>query len=209
MENYGFSSSATYKNLFSQVFDDAAIWKMIWRVPTPQKVHVFLWLLWHDRLLTNNERRRRHMTKDGFCPLCTASLETRIHPLRDCAFAMTVWRIVVPRQAHNIFFSLSIKERLVWNLQDKGSLHYEEMEWQTLFVILYWLLWNSRNECVFSNSHRNIGAIVDTGYMWARSYRDLDMQMKSLGTMMSLSSWTPPITGWIKLNSDGVVSNLE
>ncbi|MBA0639809.1 hypothetical protein Goklo_022819 [Gossypium klotzschianum] len=32
--------------------------------------------------------------------------------------------------------------------------------------------------------------------MWARSYRDLDVQMKSLGTMRSLLSWTPPITGY-------------
>lgn len=45
--------------------------------------------------------------------------------------------------------------------------------------------------------------------MWARSYRDLDVQMKSLGTMRSLSSWTPLVTGWIKLNSDRAVSNLE
>ncbi|KAK5812893.1 hypothetical protein PVK06_028337 [Gossypium arboreum] len=83
------------------------------------------------------------------------------------------------------------------------------MEWQTLFVILCWLLWKSRNECVFSNSHKNIGAIVDTGYMWAKSYRDLDVQMKSFGILRSLSSWTPPVTGWIKLNSNGAMSNLE
>ncbi|KAK5793184.1 hypothetical protein PVK06_034322 [Gossypium arboreum] len=33
--------------------------------------------------------------------------------------------------------------------------------------------------------------------------------MKSLGTMRSLSSWTPLAMGWIKVNSDGAVSNLE
>ncbi|KAK5785432.1 hypothetical protein PVK06_040016 [Gossypium arboreum] len=93
--------------------------------------------------------------------------------------------------------------------KDKGNLHYEEIEWQTLFVILCWLLWKNRNECVFFNSHSSIGAIVDTGYMWAKSYRDLDVQMKSLGTMGSLSSRISLVTDWIKLNSDGAVSNLE
>ncbi|KAH1129299.1 hypothetical protein J1N35_000677 [Gossypium stocksii] len=111
MEKDGFSSSEAYKNLFSQVSDDVAIWKMIWRIPEPQM------------------------------------LEIGIHAFRDCTFAKTLWQIVVPRQAHNIFFSLSMKE---WNIK----------------------------------------AIVDTSYMWARSYRDLDVQMKSLGTIRRLSSWT-------------------
>lgn len=66
------------------------------------------------------------MTDDGLCPLCTNSLETRIHAFRDYAFAKTVWRIVVPWRAHNIFFSLSMKEWLVWNLQDKGNFTVKE-----------------------------------------------------------------------------------
>ncbi|KAK5845912.1 hypothetical protein PVK06_002155 [Gossypium arboreum] len=94
MENDGFSSSVTYKNLFSQVSDGAAFWKMIWRVPAPQRSHEHL----------------------GYC-------RYRLHG--------------------------------------------------------------------------------------ARSYQDLDVQMKSLATMRSLSSWSPSVTSWIKLNSDGAVSNLE
>ncbi|KAH1056309.1 hypothetical protein J1N35_034374 [Gossypium stocksii] len=44
--------------------------------------------------------------------------------------------------------------------------------------------------------------------MWARSYRDLDVKMKPPRTMRILSSWSPPETSWIKLNSDGAVSTI-
>ncbi|KAH1106626.1 hypothetical protein J1N35_010394 [Gossypium stocksii] len=173
------------------------------------------------------------MEKDGFSPSVTyKNLFSWVSD--DAVIWKMIWRVSAPQRIRVILwllwhdrllennredrqrfmlFEITLLLRLYgmvsWNLQDKGNLHCEGMEWQTLFVILCWLLWKSRNECVFSNSHKNIGAIVDTDYMWARSYRDLDVQMKSLGTMRSLSSWIPSVIGWIKLNSNRAVSNLE
>lgn len=45
--------------------------------------------------------------------------------------------------------------------------------------------------------------------MGYRSYRDLDVKLKSIGNMRSISSWTPSDTSWIKLNSNGAMLRDE
>lgn len=101
---------------------------------------MFLWLIWHGRILTNDERKRHHMTEDDSCPLCLLDIETILHALRDCTFARNIWRSVIPPQVHNTFFTLSFHAWLTWNMQDKGNLNRNNMEWKTLFFILYWLI---------------------------------------------------------------------
>ncbi|CAN0899765.1 Putative ribonuclease H protein At1g65750 [Linum grandiflorum] len=48
-----------------------------------------MWLATHDRLLTNKERRRRHLTETGVCTRCNYPHEIVLHVLRDCPFAVT------------------------------------------------------------------------------------------------------------------------
>ncbi|KAK8363061.1 hypothetical protein V6Z12_A03G138500 [Gossypium hirsutum] len=140
MEKDGFSLFTTYKNIFSQ------------RVSAPKRVCVFLWPLWHDRLLTNNERRHRHMTEDGLFPLCIGSLETGIHAFGDCTFGKTVQRIVVPRRAHNIFFSLSIKK--CWTLPIMG-----------------WIKLNSNGALLNLERRASIGGVLrDSNANWLWGY---------------------------------------
>ncbi|CAN1787613.1 Putative ribonuclease H protein At1g65750 [Linum perenne] len=47
------------------------LWSSIWKWQGPSRVKHFLWLAAHDRLLTNAERHRRHMTNDDKCHICT------------------------------------------------------------------------------------------------------------------------------------------
>lgn len=48
--------------------------------------------------------------------------------------------------------------------------------------------------------------VVDMGYIWARSYHDLDLKMKPFNPRNPLLIWNPQEEGWIKLNLDGDVS---
>lgn len=96
------------------------------------------------------------MIEDGTFPLCNVGLQTGIHTFCDCTIAKAIRQIVVPRHDQLIFFSLPLKDWVVWNLQDKGSLNCGEVEWKTLFGVLCWQLWKNRNATLFSNSNRNI-----------------------------------------------------
>lgn len=45
-------------------------WDLAWKWPGVQRICSFLWLALNDRLLTNKERRRRHMTETSLCSVC-------------------------------------------------------------------------------------------------------------------------------------------
>ncbi|CAN0881642.1 Putative ribonuclease H protein At1g65750 [Linum grandiflorum] len=72
-------------------------WKGIWIWQGPNKIRHFLWLASHNRLLTNEERERRHLTNQVLCSFCSANSESCIHILRDCRFAKQVWSKIMPQ----------------------------------------------------------------------------------------------------------------
>ncbi|CAN1762633.1 Putative ribonuclease H protein At1g65750 [Linum perenne] len=69
-------------------------WNMVWQWSGPRRVQYFLWLLSCGKILTNVERKRRHVTEEGSCPRCRAAEETIIHTQRDCPFAHSVWNLL-------------------------------------------------------------------------------------------------------------------
>lgn len=75
-----------------------------------------MWLLWHGKVLTNVERKRRHMIEDDIFPLCATSLEFLAHALRDCSFASNIWKPAPNSGTLSLFFSLSFHDWLNWNL---------------------------------------------------------------------------------------------
>lgn len=103
-----FSTMEAFKQLCSSTTVNVGPWKVIWKACVPQRVQVFLWLLWHDKLLTNSVKRRRHMADDEFCLLCYSEMKTRFHMIRDYPFIRRVWQFVVPMQHQGAFFELAL-----------------------------------------------------------------------------------------------------
>lgn len=59
-------------------------WKHLWKAHTSQRVRIFMWLMSHDRLLTNMERWRRRLTGCADCARCGEMSEGVLHAIRDC-----------------------------------------------------------------------------------------------------------------------------
>ncbi|CAN1142701.1 Putative ribonuclease H protein At1g65750 [Linum perenne] len=88
-----FTVSSAYEILAAdQSESDQNLWKQIWKWQGPNRVRHFLWLVGHNRLLTNEERRKRHMTNEGGCRLCPSIAKDSLHVLRDCKAAKTFWK---------------------------------------------------------------------------------------------------------------------
>ncbi|CAN1126126.1 Putative ribonuclease H protein At1g65750 [Linum perenne] len=68
-----------------------SVWRHIWRWYGPNKVKHFLWLASHKKLLTNEERGRRHLTNQVLCHRCSVHTESISHVIYECDFAMQVW----------------------------------------------------------------------------------------------------------------------
>ncbi|KAL4272206.1 hypothetical protein GQ457_13G013010 [Hibiscus cannabinus] len=118
-------------------------WRRIWKLSVPQRIRVFVWLVFHDLLLTNVERHRRHMTNSNLCELCGDSPESVDHVLRSCAMVRNVWLRSIPMEAREVFFTLPIKAWLCKNLFEPNSVTCDE-DWPIRFAILCWLLWKRR-----------------------------------------------------------------
>lgn len=88
-------------------------WQRIWKLGVQYRVRVFVWLMTHGKLLTNIERRRRHLGANEGCVRCQGEEETVLHAVRDCVVAKELWRRLLPRGLEQEFFSLQLKE---WEL---------------------------------------------------------------------------------------------
>ncbi|KAK9029784.1 hypothetical protein V6N11_026886 [Hibiscus sabdariffa] len=82
-----------------------SIWKLIWRLAVPQRVRLFLWLAFQQRLMTNATRYCRNLATSPTCPLCRSMPETVLHTLRDCAEVRHLWSQVLPETVKRSFFA--------------------------------------------------------------------------------------------------------
>ncbi|CAN1159084.1 Putative ribonuclease H protein At1g65750 [Linum perenne] len=71
-------------------------WSRLWKWKGPNKTRHFLWLASHKRLLTNEERGRRHITNQVNCSRCAGIVESFEHAIFECNFASQVWRQALP-----------------------------------------------------------------------------------------------------------------
>ncbi|KAK9046568.1 hypothetical protein V6N11_052454 [Hibiscus sabdariffa] len=67
------------------------IWKAIAAFRGIPRVKTFLWLVCHGKVLTNDERGRRHLTIDRGCHVCGVGSENIDHILRWCPLAFLLW----------------------------------------------------------------------------------------------------------------------
>ncbi|CAN1129315.1 Putative ribonuclease H protein At1g65750 [Linum perenne] len=66
------------------------VWDLVWKWSGPSRVQHFLWLVAHEKLLTNLERKRLHIAAEASCRRCAGRDESNLHVLRDCDFASRV-----------------------------------------------------------------------------------------------------------------------
>ncbi|MBA0626440.1 hypothetical protein Godav_004107 [Gossypium davidsonii] len=82
--------------------------------------------IWNSQwLLTDEERARQVMTQFSYCELCGSIEESAIHAIRDCGFAQTVRKFVLPRRAWGSFFDLPF-ERWAWVVLEGLKLGWDQ-----------------------------------------------------------------------------------
>ncbi|CAN1809534.1 Putative ribonuclease H protein At1g65750 [Linum perenne] len=179
------------------------IWRTVWRWAGPSRVRHFLWLVAHDRILSNAERRRRHMADVDDCQRCRTCTEDTLHAVRDCQVAREVWSTFVPPELASHFFSDSLQ---VW-LQ-KGLRH---VEFGLAFGIIIWVLWKARNEAIFENKLATCDQLRLRVLHWIAGVRETmraDSQVISKGATRRIDThigWKAGPSDCITINTDGSV----
>jgi len=142
-----FSTKSAYDFLQTPEHQEPdGVWKLIWRWSGPNRYRTFLWLIARDRLFTNGERWRRHLTISPLCPMCGDELETTIHAIRDCRRIKPLWLALLPQERRVTFFQ---EVGLIW-LRDQLQQKVGEVPWCTLFTVAANSIWRRRNDKVFN-----------------------------------------------------------
>lgn len=114
-------------------------WKRIWKLKIPSKIKTFLWLAYHQRLMSNDMRVRQGFAASPYCHNCPGVKEDVSHILRECPKAREVWRKITPCKANQNNW---LKPYLAWfreNVNSRSTLNGTS-EWSILFVVVTWWL---------------------------------------------------------------------
>ena len=103
---FSFKSAYDFLLDYEEDNDPHNIFNVVWDWEGPQKIWNFLWKVSHGCLLTNVERKKRHMSDSEDCEYCHETAETVMHVLRDCPLAHSVWSSFVLQDSLAAFFSL-------------------------------------------------------------------------------------------------------
>ncbi|KAI4328393.1 hypothetical protein L6164_020750 [Bauhinia variegata] len=81
--NGAYTARDGYKWLVQrQVDGECGDWNWVWRIPAPEKMRMFVWLIGHKAIPTNVLRFRRGMAQSPTCQRCSAGEEDILRCLR-------------------------------------------------------------------------------------------------------------------------------
>ncbi|CAN1139782.1 Putative ribonuclease H protein At1g65750 [Linum perenne] len=177
------------------------MWNSIWQWKGPNRVRLFLWLAIQDKLLTNSQRQRRHLSSDATCSTCQDPNEDVSHVIRDCKFALEVWHLIGNFDLDSMAWNCQLSEWISKSLYSPNGL---------LFGLICWCLWKSRNGRIFSNSTdtaRQVAARIVTWTNIVKHAMERDLMSSNLNRRYAPTqiAWTPGPTNWMVLNTDGSV----
>lgn len=186
--------------------DDAykRMWKRIWTMKLPRKVAHVLWRLCKECLPSNAALYNRYVDVNPLCPWYHSEIETNVHTMFLCDFALTLWRTVglhslvqctdqeTPKEVLNRVFHRGIKD-------------------QCLEVAMpCWSLWHRRNKWVWNHANGSIFGVWNTAKCLIREWTEVQAREGS----MSITGvnedrvWSKPSLGWFKVNVDASVFML-
>ncbi|MBA0617731.1 hypothetical protein Godav_027154 [Gossypium davidsonii] len=93
------------------------------------------------------------------------------------------------------------------NMRDEFKLKIGDLNPQTLFATLCWLLWKNRNTFIFQQVFRTADELIRKSDRLVTNACDVVInQSKKRGDQIERSRWKPPDFGWIKINTDDATS---
>ncbi|PNX88162.1 hypothetical protein L195_g044263 [Trifolium pratense] len=200
-----FSISAMYHPLYR--FDDsngAANWKHIWKIKVQERVRVFVWLMYHERILTNYQKNRMGLGS-SMCDFCGDQVETILHVMRDCPLVMPLWLNLVHSNMRRNFCTGYTQQWIDFNLNVDVRGQFD-VEWKSIWAISCHFAWSWRNKEKHGlNFIRPIAPTmvvmnVVRNYVVADDVLHIDMESRKVEKLIS---WKPPPVGWVRLNTDG------
>jgi ribonuclease HI len=179
-------------------------WKRIWKLNVPERVRTFMWMMFHERLLTNSLKNTMGVSH-RMCTFCGDVEETVLHAMRDCPRAMEIWSSVISFSERGRFYMSGFQHWIDHNLtnsfQWSGS-----GNWCDFWALVCHSLWQWRNKELFEENFqrppRPLQHIMALGkdYMGAAANNNV---VAGSSPIVKQIRWWPPKELFVKINTDG------
>jgi hypothetical protein len=203
----GFSVADMY-NILCDYHGEAnnSLWNYIWRLKVPERIHTLVWLMNHNRLLTNSLKSKMGLCQ-AMCGYCGDVEETILHIMRDCPKAKELWAGAVTIPDRGRFFSGDLNHWISVNMNNaiqwtgRGA-------WCDFWATSCHCLWTWRNKEIhdedFIRPYRQFQHIVKLMGEYSNAVTASDVAAVR-NKCMRLIRWKPPKPLFVLLNTDGAV----
>lgn len=163
----------------------------MWKLKLPPKVRIFLWRVSHNLLPTSSKIAALNPLTSSLCPKCGEADETLTYALCDCPKARNV---LVHGGIDGRILSSGWTTGVDWiesmmRLLDKPAFE--------CFVMVFWNIWNARNNMVFK------GSMDEPRVVWDRDFRIYNLYQPALIPKQTQQlKWSKPLSGSLKINFD-------
>ncbi len=115
-----------------------------------------LWLIRHNRLMTNQEKDRRHIQQNNICQFCNREVESSLHALRDCEWISNIWQKLVDPCKWSEFKAKELESWVDWNIGGAQIGKHESEGWQFTFQQVVHHAWTARNFFCHTGNRRKM-----------------------------------------------------
>jgi ribonuclease HI len=179
-------------------------WVRIWKLNVPERVRSFMWLVRHDRLITNYRKNKMHIG-DPWCNHCVDVVEDTLHVLRDCPLAKSVWCNLLNDEARDCFFTAALADWTGLNLRRQLGRN-DSRNWSCVWATNCYYLWLWRNREVHGDARTRPTQPWNFILGWVQQYMEADVNkvvFPNNNKVEALIAWKCPEEGWLCLNTDG------
>ncbi|PNX81608.1 ribonuclease H [Trifolium pratense] len=203
--NGEFSIASAY-TLLCRFNDDAweADWLQIWRLRVPERIRTFIWIIRHDRLLTNYRKSKMHIS-EPWCNHCVDVVEDTLHVLRDCPLAKSVWCNLLNGKDKDWFFTAALDEWIILNMKKQLG-RDNNLSWASVWATSCHFLWLWRNRETHGDSRLRPLQPWKLILKWVMQYFEADVSGIVIANRQKVEitvTWQCPEDGWLSLNTDG------
>ena len=141
----------------------------LWKLAVPPRVHIFLWLVSHNKIMTRDNLRKRQILKPEECSFCLEK-ESVNHLLFECIVAKNIWAVISDFFAVTIGDSFESVARF-WVSNTKNA------ALNSICAAVMWSIWKFRNDLTFNgvvwlNTKQVLRRILLVVQSWKIIFRD-------------------------------------
>ncbi|MBA0630524.1 hypothetical protein Godav_002615, partial [Gossypium davidsonii] len=120
------------------------------------------------------------------CGVCGHIYKDVLHVLKDFPVATDILKLLIPSDRFNRFYSSNLQEWTISNLHNQYDICFGKVDWECLFEIIIWRIWNNRNLFIFQDTSWSSFDTIRTSYSWAKHVLKIDQSYLNTERKMTL-----------------------